>query len=150
MKRATKSRILIGIGILMFYLLIGKAETDSKAEKNAECTGNCTNCEKVASNSDDYILYQLRDPLRLPKISPRYYYQVIKMIHNLKNVKIEDVGPTCVFFGGNDYLVSFDAVKEFVKRLKNKNKALSEAEILNRFKNYLEKSLNIKISGNFN
>ncbi len=36
-------------------------------------------------------------------INPRYYYQVIKMIHNLKNYNFQEFYPTCIFFRGKRF-----------------------------------------------
>ena len=57
-------------------------------------------------------------------INPRYYYQVIKMIHNLKNYNFQEFYPTCIFFGENDSLIDFDGVKRFAHLLDVNPKAL--------------------------
>jgi alpha-beta hydrolase superfamily lysophospholipase len=79
---------------------------------------------KFATNNDNYIKYLLNDPLKITNVSPRYYYQVIKMIHTLKNYNFQDFYPTCVFFGEKDHLIDFNGVKRFVQLLETNPKAL--------------------------
>lgn len=78
----------------------------------------------LGTNSDEYIEYQLKDPLRMPKMSPRYYFQIIKMIHVLKNYDFKDFYPTSIFFGGKDHLISFSGIRKFIKKLGMNDKAL--------------------------
>jgi len=77
-----------------------------------------------------------------------------KIVSNIFNENLDKI--TRIYVGkliiNPNYLALKNKIiklrKNYVK--KNKNKALSEVEIVYNFKNYLEKSLNIKISGNFN
>lgn len=79
---------------------------------------------RFATDSEDYMRYQLHDPLRITNVSPRYYYQIIKMIHRLKENSYENFIPTCIFFGEKDFLVQFDGVKKFIHEMQKTPKAL--------------------------
>ena len=80
---------------------------------------------RLTSNNAEYMEYQLVDPLRVPKTSPRYYYQCVKMIHQLKSWRYDhDFVPTCVFYGEKDHLVKFDGVVKFISYIKQEDKAL--------------------------
>ncbi len=78
----------------------------------------------LTSNSAEFIAYQSEDPLRLSIISPRYYYQIMKMIHRLNTWKYSDFLPTCVFYGEKDHLTKFDGVVKFVGSLGKVERAL--------------------------
>ncbi|MHA1820317.1 MAG: alpha/beta fold hydrolase [Promethearchaeota archaeon] len=79
---------------------------------------------KLGTNSIEYQQYQLTDPLRIPQVSPRYYYQVIKMVHSLKKEKLDKFVPTMVFYGDKDYLIKFKGIRNFIKDLATIDKAL--------------------------
>ncbi|HME55118.1 MAG TPA: alpha/beta fold hydrolase [Candidatus Lokiarchaeia archaeon] len=80
---------------------------------------------KLTSNCAEYMEYQLVDPLRMAKLSPRYYYQVVKMIHQLRLWRYDhDFVPTCAFYGEKDHLVKFDGVVKFISYIKQEDKAL--------------------------
>jgi alpha-beta hydrolase superfamily lysophospholipase len=79
---------------------------------------------KLSSNCPEYMQYQLEDPLRLPKVSPRYYYQIVKMIHQLRAWSYDTFVSTCSFYGEKDHLVTFDGVVKFIGLIKCKDKAL--------------------------
>lgn len=80
---------------------------------------------KLTSNCAEYMEYQLVDPLRMTRVSPRYYYQVVKMIHQLRLWRYDhDFVPTCAFYGEKDHLVKFDGVVKFISYIKQEDKAL--------------------------
>ena len=79
---------------------------------------------RFSTNSEVYIRYQLNDPFRLEKVTPRYYFQIIKMIHQLKKLNINNFYPTIIFYGGSDHLIDFNGLKEFIYRLKIRDKSL--------------------------
>jgi alpha-beta hydrolase superfamily lysophospholipase len=80
---------------------------------------------KFSTNSDEYIQYLLNDPLRITSVSPRYYYQVLKMVHHLKKyTDFDQFYPTCMFFGGRDNLINFDGLIRFTYLLGRNKKAL--------------------------
>ncbi|MHA1718896.1 MAG: alpha/beta fold hydrolase [Promethearchaeota archaeon] len=97
------------------YGLIGGAEKQIISNKAKA---------KFSTNSEAYIHYQLNDPFRLEKVSPRYYFQIIKMIHQLKPLQYEKFYPTIIFFGGSDHVIDFNGVKEFIYRLTIHDKSL--------------------------
>src|SRR5271157_271475 len=76
-----------------------------------------------------YHQYELNDPLRLALATPRYHYQVLKMIFQLrsyffKEFKPNSFYPTNIFYGGADHLVDFQGDQEFIKRIHTRNKDL--------------------------
>lgn len=79
---------------------------------------------RFSSNSEEYITYQMNDHLRLARVTPRYYYQVIKMIHQLKPLEFAHFVPSCLFYGDKDHLVDFTGMKEFIRRLGKTDKSL--------------------------
>ena len=79
---------------------------------------------RFSTNSKDYIEYQLHDRLRLERISPRYYYQVVKMIHQLKPLDYTLFSPSCLFYGGRDHIVDLHGMNEYIKRLDFTDKCL--------------------------
>ncbi|QEE17668.1 alpha/beta fold hydrolase [Promethearchaeum syntrophicum] len=79
---------------------------------------------RFSTNSEEYIQYQLNDPFRLDKVSPRYYFQIIKMIHQLKALDFNNFYPTLIFFGGSDHIIDFTGLKELIYRLKIRDKGL--------------------------
>jgi len=79
---------------------------------------------RLTSNCAEFMEYQLVDPLRMAKSSPRYYYQVVKMIHQLKLWDYTSFVPTVAFYGEKDHLVRFDGVVKFISLIKNEDKAL--------------------------
>lgn len=79
---------------------------------------------RFSTNSEAYINYQTHDPLRLEKVTPRYYYQVIKMVHQLKPVEFGNFVPSCLFYGDKDVVVDLQGMKEYIRRLGNTEKEL--------------------------
>ena len=79
---------------------------------------------RFSTHSEIYMRYQLNDPFRLEKVTPRYYYQIIKMIHHLKSLDFRNFYPTLIFFGGSDHIIDFNGLKEFIYRLKIRDKSL--------------------------
>jgi alpha-beta hydrolase superfamily lysophospholipase len=79
---------------------------------------------RLTTNSAEFIAYQSDDPLRLPSISPRYYYQIVKMIHQLNSWKYRDFLPTSVFYGEKDHLIKFDGIVKFVGSMGKVERAL--------------------------
>ncbi|WP_371802503.1 alpha/beta fold hydrolase [Candidatus Lokiarchaeum ossiferum] len=80
---------------------------------------------RFSTKSKVYIEYQQSDPFRLVDVSPRYYYQAVKMVHNLKNLNFENFCPTFVFFGEHDHIIDFQGIKEFTSLIQTKNKLLA-------------------------
>ena len=80
---------------------------------------------RFSTHSKAYIEYQQSDPFRLVDVTPRYYYHVIKMLHNLKNLVFDDICPTLVFFGENDHIIDFNGIKKFIQRIESKDKLLA-------------------------
>lgn len=80
--------------------------------------------ENISSNSAIYINYEQTDPLRMRRKSPRYYEQILKMLYQLKKVKLTNFPPVILFYGGKDALIDFKGVKKFIFTLKHKKKAL--------------------------
>ncbi|OLS15204.1 MAG: acylglycerol lipase [Promethearchaeota archaeon CR_4] len=81
------------------------------------------------TNNETYKLYELSDPLRLARATPRYNLQTLKMIHqvrtcNLDQFKPQSFYPTCVFYGGVDHLVDFEGDQEFIRCIHTKDKEL--------------------------
>jgi len=79
---------------------------------------------RFSTKSEEYIQYQLNDPLRLEKVTPRYYFQIIKMIHQLKPLKFNNFYPTLIFYGGSDHIIDFNGLKEYIYRLNIHDKSL--------------------------
>ncbi|UYP47005.1 2-succinyl-6-hydroxy-2,4-cyclohexadiene-1-carboxylate synthase [Candidatus Lokiarchaeum ossiferum] len=80
---------------------------------------------RFSTKAKAYIEYQQNDPFRLVDVSPRYYYQAVKMVHNLKNLNFDNFCPTFVFFGENDHIIDFQGIKEFISLIQTKNKLLA-------------------------
>jgi len=84
----------------------------------------------IGTHNKMYQEYQAHDPLRLMRITPRYNYQVLKMIYQLRLYKSEErksrrtFYPTIVFYGGADKLVDFRGDQEFIRQIRTKEKAL--------------------------
>ena len=97
------------------YGLIGGAERQSISNSSKG---------RFSTNSEEYIEYQLNDPFRLEKVTPRYYFQIIKMIHQLKTLDFNNFYPTLIFFGGSDHIIDFTGLKELIYRLKIRDKSL--------------------------
>ena len=81
------------------------------------------------TNNETYKLYEMSDPLRLAKATPRYNFQTLKMIHqihacNLDQFKPQSFYPTCIFYGGADHLVDFEGDQEFILCIHTKDKVL--------------------------
>lgn len=79
---------------------------------------------RFSTNSQAYIQYQMNDLLRLDKVTPRYYYQVIKMVHQLKPLDFSNFVPSCIFYGDKDVVVDLQGMKEYIRRLGGTDKAL--------------------------
>ena len=79
---------------------------------------------RFSTNSDAYIQYQKHDKLRLERVTPRYYYQVIKMIHQLKPLDYALFSPSCLFYGEQDHLIDLQGMREYIKRLEFTDKCL--------------------------
>ena len=79
---------------------------------------------RFSTKSEAYMQYQLNDPFRLEKVTPRYYFQIIKMIHQLKPLIFNDFYPTLIFYGGSDHIIDFNGLKEYIFRLKLRDKSL--------------------------
>ncbi|MHA1775242.1 MAG: alpha/beta fold hydrolase [Promethearchaeota archaeon] len=97
------------------YSLIGGVERTNIKERGQG---------RFSTNSEAYIKYQINDHLRLNKVSPRYYYQVIKMVHQLKPLEFQRFVPSCVFAGDRDVVVDIQGMKEFIRRLGSTDKEL--------------------------
>lgn len=80
--------------------------------------------DSFTSNSAIYIHYQQADPLRMRRISPRYYEQILKMLYQLKKVNLKNFPPVVLFYGGKDLVIDFKGLKNFIFNLKHKKKAL--------------------------
>ena len=106
------------------YAMIQTALTRAIVKGVEKQTIHNTPKGRFSTKSKAYIEYQQSDPLRLIDVSPRYYYQAVKMVHNLKNLNFDNLCPTFVFFGENDHIVDFIGIKEFVHRIKSKEKLL--------------------------
>jgi alpha-beta hydrolase superfamily lysophospholipase len=83
----------------------------------------------AGTNNPIYHQYELNDPLRLALATPRYHYQVLKMIFQLRSYTFEEFKPktfypTIIFYGGADHLVDFQGDLEFIKRIHTRNKDL--------------------------
>ncbi len=76
------------------------------------------------SNTDIYQQYQSADPLRLTQLTPRYYFQILSMLGQLKHLELGTFYPTIVFYGDKDHVIDFKGVREFIIRINNKDKAL--------------------------
>jgi len=79
---------------------------------------------KFSTKSEVYIQYQLNDPFRLEKITPRYYFQIIRMTKQLKQINFNNFYPSLIFFGGSDHIIDFNGLKEYILRLKTSDKSL--------------------------
>jgi acylglycerol lipase len=78
----------------------------------------------LVSNTEVYQQYQLEDPLRLTQLTPRYYFQVLSMLAKLKSFDYNSFYPVMVFYGEDDHMIDFRAIKEFILRVNNKDKSL--------------------------
>ncbi len=79
---------------------------------------------RFSTNSEAFIRYQMNDKLRLERVTPRYYYQVVKMIHQLKPLEYSLFSPSCIFFGDKDHVIDLQGMKEYIKRLDLTDKCL--------------------------
>jgi alpha-beta hydrolase superfamily lysophospholipase len=81
---------------------------------------------RLTSNSEVFLDYEEIDPLRLTNVSPRYYYQVLRMLNQLKKYHhyYRDFYSTCIFYGENDHLIDFEGPKKFINIVNNTEKAL--------------------------
>ncbi len=76
-----------------------------------------------------YKQYEMADPLRLAKATPRYNFQTLKMIHQLHACDLDEFKPhsfypTLLFYGGADQLVDFEGDQTFIGCIHTKDKAL--------------------------
>jgi alpha-beta hydrolase superfamily lysophospholipase len=78
----------------------------------------------LVTNTEIYRQYLMTDPLRLTEVTPRYYFQVLSMLGQLKHFKFDPFYPVVVFYGSEDHFVDFKGIREFIFRVNNKDKAL--------------------------
>lgn len=64
------------------------------------------NISKMVTNDQDYFSYQKHDFRRLKKRTPRYMYQILKMINHLKKIDYSDYPPVLVFVGTEDIVIA--------------------------------------------
>lgn len=64
------------------------------------------NISKLVTNDEDYYNYQKNDFRRLKKRTPRYMYQILKMINQLKKIDYTNYPPILVFVGTQDIVIA--------------------------------------------
>jgi alpha-beta hydrolase superfamily lysophospholipase len=113
--RTTKS---VGFATILETLTFGLISSPSKQSIPDRSKGH------FGTNRREYMEYQATDPLRMPKSTPRYNFQVLKMIHELRKLRFGSFYPTLIFYGGGDHLIDIKGPKQLILRINSKHKAL--------------------------
>lgn len=115
---AIRPFILTEIGMLQKYFTTRLYSGDDGASIKNKGGG------KFSSHSEQYNLYQQLDPLRLKKLTPRYYSQVLKMLKEIEQIDCTNFPPILIFYGSKDAIIDFKGITKIVKDLGTINKEL--------------------------
>src|SRR5271157_765233 len=115
---AILTRKSVGFSVLLEALTFGLVASASRQVIPDRSKGH------FGTNRHEYMEYQASDPLRMPKSTPRYNFQVLKMIYELRKLRLGEFYPTLIFYGGADHLVDIKGVKQLILQINTKKKAL--------------------------